>query len=569
MIAVKDFLAKKIKNLGIRNVPVFQGGAIMHVIDSIGQLKGLKYHVPYHEQSMAMSVDAYARIKGIGVGCVTSGPGGTNLITGVCCSYYDSVPCLFITGQVGQFHIKKSSKMRQRGFQETDMVSLFSSITKFAYQVKSPNEIGYIFDKAIYLAKNGRPGPVLIDLPYNIQISKIDENKIKKFLPPKKILNDKKKKSNYQKIKSLLELIKNNQKIVFIAGGGIRISNTQKKFLNLVKKTNIPFVTSWSSQDITPYNNNLYFGSIGRHGHQSANDIIEKSNLVITFGFRFAPKAINENFKKNKKISIVSVDIDQKELSEALVKPDIKINLDLKEFFKYLKKIKIKKKENEQWLEYCKIQKKTKYVNNLKSLTNGINPYKFFNIFSGKIKSESIVITDAGANLCWCMESFNITKKQRLISAWGNSPMGYSIAAGIGARYAEQNSKKQIFSLIGDGSFMINVQDLQFLKHHDLNLKIIVFDNQGLGNTKLGSEAVFKGRAHANNKKFGWFPPNIKDITRSFKIKYFNLNQNNEISKSIDQFIKYKTNAVLHVNVSPNVGVIDHSDKKLQSIFKF
>ena len=181
---VKDYIAKKIKNLKINNIPLFQGGAIMHLIDSIGELKGLDYYVPYHEQSLAMSVDAYSRIKGMGVGCVTSGPGGTNLITGVCCSYYDSIPSLFITGQVGQFHIKRSKEMRQRGFQETDMVSLFSSITKFTYQIKDPNEVDYIFDKAVYLAKNGRPGPVVIDLPYNIQIADIDFKKMKKFIPP-------------------------------------------------------------------------------------------------------------------------------------------------------------------------------------------------------------------------------------------------------------------------------------------------------------------------------------------------------------------------------------------------
>ena len=176
-----DFLAKKIKSLKINHIPLFQGGAIMNLIDSIGELKGLDYYVPYHEQSLAMSVDAYSRIKGFGVGCVTSGPGATNLITGVCCSYYDSVPCLYITGQVGQFHIKRSKEMRQRGFQETDIVSLFSSITKFSYQIKDPNEVGYIFDKAVYLAKSGRPGPVVIDLPYNIQIADINLKKNKKI----------------------------------------------------------------------------------------------------------------------------------------------------------------------------------------------------------------------------------------------------------------------------------------------------------------------------------------------------------------------------------------------------
>jgi acetolactate synthase I/II/III large subunit len=561
---VKDFLARKIKNLKINNIPVFQGGAIMHLIDSIGELKGLEYYVPYHEQSMAMSVDAYSRIKGIGVGCVTSGPGGTNLITGVCCSYYDSIPCLFFTGQVGQFHIKKSNKMRQRGFQETDMVSLFSSITKFSYQIKDPNEVGYIFDKAIYLAKSGRPGPVVIDLPYNIQIADIDLKKIKKFIPPK----EKNKNSKLLlQIKKIIKLLNKNEKVVFVAGGGLRVSNTYKDFLKIIKRMNIPFVTTWASQDITPFDNRLFFGSIGRHGHQSANDVINSADLLVTFGFRFAPKAISENYKKNNKKKIISIDIDPVELNEAIVKPDIKICADLKIFFNLFKKFSIKKYTNQKWIKQCVEFKKLKYLNNLSVGSKEVNPYLFFNIFSKKVKKDSIVITDAGANLCWCMESFNVTKNQRLISAWGNSPMGYSMGAGIGASYA--SPKKEVFSLIGDGSFMMNVQEMQFLKHHNLNLKIIIFDNQGLGNTKLGTEAAFNGRTHANNSAYGYYPPNIKDIVSSYKIKYFNLKKNNDIEKSINALVKYKGNAVLHVKVSPETNVIDHSAARLKSIYRF
>ena len=565
MIKVKDYLAKKIKNLGINNIPVFQGGAIMHLIDSIGELKGLDYYVPYHEQSLAMSVDAYARLKGMGVGCVTSGPGGTNLITGICCSYYDSIHCLFITGQVGQFHIKKNKKMRQRGFQETDMVSLFSSITKFAYQIKDPNEIGYIFDKAVYLAKSGRPGPVVIDLPYNIQIADIDVKKIKKFIQP---IEKNKNLKLLNQIKKVVKLLNIKKKIVFVAGGGLRVSSTHVDFLEIVKKLNIPFVTTWASQDITKFNNNLYFGSIGKHGHQSANDVINSADLMVTFGFRFAPKAISENFKKNNnKCKIISIDIDPLELSEAIVKPDIKICADLKLFFNYFKKLYFKKIKSKEWIEECKEYKKIRYINNLRVENKKVNPYLFFNIFSKKIKKDTIVITDAGANLCWCMQSFNVIEKQRLISAWGNSPMGYSIGAGVGASYACPN--KEVFSLIGDGSFMMNVQEMQFLKHHNLNLKIIIFDNQGLGNTKLGTEANFDGRTHANNSAYGYYPPNIKDIINSYKIKYFKLNKNNNINKSLSLLTKYNGNAVLHVEVSPETNVIDHYEKRLNSIYNF
>jgi acetolactate synthase-1/2/3 large subunit len=559
---VTDFLAKKIKRLKINHIPLFQGGAIMNLIDSIGELKGLDYYVPYHEQSLAMSVDAYSRIKGFGVGCVTSGPGATNLITGVCCSYYDSVPCLYITGQVGQFHIKRSKEMRQRGFQETDIVSLFSSITKFSYQIKDPNEVGYIFDKAVYLAKSGRPGPVVIDLPYNIQIADINLQKIKKFIAPK-IKNNNSK--IFIKIKKINELINKSQKVVFIAGGGLRVSNTHKDFLKIAKKLNVPFVTTWASQDITSFDNKLYFGSIGKHGHQSANEVINSADLLITFGFRFSPKAINENYKKNNNTKIISIDVDPTELNEAIVRPDIKICLDLKLFFNLFRKIFIKKLKNQKWLESCSLFKEKKYINNLKIDNKFVNPYLFFNIFSKMIKKDAIVFTDAGANLCWCMQSFNITKNQRLISAWGNSPMGYTVGAGIGASYATKN--KQIFSLIGDGSFMINIQELQFLKHHNLNLKIIVFDNDGLGNTKLGTEAAFAGRCHANNSDYGYYPPNIEDVIKPYKLKYFNLNKNSDIKKSINALSKYKGNAVLHVKVSPETNVIDHSNPKLSSIY--
>jgi acetolactate synthase-1/2/3 large subunit len=565
-IKVSDFISNQIVKQGIKTVPVFQGGAIFHIIDSIGRNKKLKYYCPYHEQSLAMGIDAYSRIAGFGIGCVTSGPGATNLITGVCCSYYDSIPNLFFTGQVGQFHIKKNSDHRQRGFQETDVAELFSSITKFSYQIKDPNEIGYIIDKAIYIAKSGRPGPVVLDVPYNIQTSYIDPQKIKKFIPNKNIL----KKNTKKKITNLLKSLTSEKKIVIIAGGGIRISDNILNFSKFIKKNNIPFVTSWASQDITKYDEKLYFGSVGRHGNQCANEIISAADLVITLGFRFAPKAINENFGKNPKIKIVSIDIDQRELKDSIVKTDIKINADLNVFFKLCKQLKVNKYKNLNWIKYCTEKKQEKFTNNwiLKEKKNNkVNPYYFFHKLSDLVKKDSIIFTDAGANLCWCMLSYRIKGNQRLISAWGNSPMGYSISAGIGARYAEKN--KQIISIIGDGSFMINVQDLQFLKHHKSNLKIIVIDNESLGNTRLGTKSTFNGRTFGNEKKNGYYPPDIKKISNAFSINYLKIEKDSEIERTVKYFLNTKKTTLLHVKVLPEIDVIDHSQNLLQSCYKF
>ena len=568
---ISDYIALKIKKLGFKNVPVFQGGAIMHIIDSIGNLKNLNYYCPYHEQSMAMGVDAYARVKGFGIGCVTSGPGATNLITGVCCAYYDSIPCLFFTGQVGQFHIKKNKFHRQKGFQETDVKRLFSSVTKFSYQVKDPYEIDYIIDKAIHIAKSGRPGPVVIDVPFNIQIADINIRKLKRYLPKNNEISKVKLKNL---IDYLIENINIHKKTVFIAGGGVRLSKSEKKFLAFVKKLNIPFVTSWSAQDITQFDNPLYFGSIGRHGNQSANEVINHSDLVVTFGYRFTPKSINENFGKKNNVKIIAIDIDKIELNESIVKTDKKIVLDLKLLFNKLRKIKITKKDNRIWLQKCLNFKKHKFLNNLNdfSMTSKryVNPYLFFHKLSSIVKPDTYIVTDAGANLCWCMTSFKVLKNQRVISAWGNSPMGYSIAAGIGLCYAENSKKKQIISSIGDGSFLINIQDLQFLKHHnEIKLKILVFDNQTLGNTKLGTYEAFNGRTHANDIEHGYYPPDIKKLTQSYGIKYFILQNNRNIEKKVKEFLSYDKTSILHIKVSKDYNVIDHSKKYLNSIYKF
>lgn len=564
---VSDFIAKKIKKLKIFNIPVFQGGAIMHIIDSIGNLKGLKYYCPYHEQSLAMSVDAYARLKGFGIGCVTSGPGATNLITGVCCSYYDSIPCLFFTGQVGQFHIKKKLSHRQKGFQETDVKNLFSTITKFSYQIKNVEEVNYIIDKAIYIAKSGRPGPVVIDVPYNIQVSNIDFKKLKKFKPNKKKLEKNKIK---RIIKYLIHNISKEKKAVFIAGGGVTLSKNNKNFLNLVEKLNIPFVTSWNSQDICPYNHKLYFGSVGRHGNQCANDIIEKADIVVSFGFRYAPKAINENFGKKNKTKIVALDIDKTELDECIVKLTKKFQVDFDNLFNEIRNINFSKLDNNTWVNKCREIKREKFLNNLEDVGNKnlINPYLFFHKLSFIVSKNAKIFTDAGANLCWCLTSFKVTKKQKLISAWGNSPMGYAVSAGIGACFAEK--KQQIISCIGDGSFLINIQEMQFLKHHpEVKLKIIIFDNQTLGNTKLGTQEAFNGRTHANDAKNGYYPPDIKKIVKSYDIKYFELKNNKEINFKMKKFLNYRNTSILHVKVSSEHNVIDHSKKYLNSIYNW
>lgn len=554
MLTVAEYISKYLEKKKIKNIPIFQGGAIMNTINEIGKNKKINYFCPYHEQALSMEVDAMSRLDGrANVGFVTSGPGATNLITGVCCSYYDSIPSVYFTGQVGQVHIKKKNTVRQRGFQETDVVSIFKTVTKYCVQIKKPNDIKYELDKAFYLAESGRPGPCLIDLPYNIQISKINLKKLKRFSK-----NKIKIKSNHN-INKILNLLKSKKKILIIAGGGVRLSKQIENFQKFIKKFSLPFVTTWAAQDICSHDDKNFYGSIGRHAYRSANEIAKEADLILTFGVRFSPKIISKEFGRNAKI--VSVDIDKKELDHCLIKIDEKINMDLKTFFPLVLKKKIKKNNND-WLNYCKkIKNKFFYDNYIKfkfNRKNFVNPYKFIDDFSQLLSSNSIIYTDAGCNLCWCMQSFKVKFGQRLISAWGNSPMGYSVAAGIGGKI--YNPKKPVYSLIGDGALMINLQELQFIMKNNTNLKIVILDNRIYGNTFIGSKELFDNSSFGNDEKNGYYPPNIKEIAKCFKLKYFNLSNNFYNKEIIKNFIKSKKNSILHVKISPNQNLIDYSN---------
>jgi acetolactate synthase-1/2/3 large subunit len=554
MITVAQHIADKIESWGVKYVPIFQGGAIMNVLSEIGKNKKIKYYCPYHEQALAMAVDAYSRLTGFGVGVVTSGPGGTNLLTGVACSYYDSIPCIFFTGQVGQFHITGKRKVRQRGFQETDNVSIFKPITKFSYQIKNPEEIDYILDKAHHIAISGRPGPVLIDVPFNIQIAKINLGKIKKFsFTEKKI-------SIHHNLTKLSKMINLSKKPLFIAGGGIRISQQKENFLKLSYKHKIPIITTWPAQDIINSDNKLYFGSLGRHAHLSACKISQEADLIVSFGVRFSPKISTKLFAR--KAKLVAIDIDNAELNEGLVTPTLKINANLKNIFtekKYL--MKIKKKSNPNWIKFCQQTKKLFFENykclNSKEKDNFVNPYIFIRKLSKIVPDKSILLTDAGCNLTYFMQTFLSKKNQRIISAWGNSPMGYSIAAGIGARLASKS--RHVISLIGDGSFLINLQELQFIKFNKIALKIIVFDNKVFGNTKIGCE-VYKIKNVGNDVSSGYYPPEVKKLAKSFDIKYFYLNSDRNSENIIKKFLNYKKASILHLNINPNHPLIEHQE---------
>ncbi|MDP2593204.1 MAG: thiamine pyrophosphate-binding protein, partial [bacterium] len=400
-ISVAEYIADFISSLGVDIVPFVQGGAIMKIIDSVGQHKKLKYVACNHEQAVAMFVDGYARVKGFGVGMATSGPGGTNMLTGIACAYYDSIPCLFITGQVGMFHIKGDRKIRQRGFQETDIVSMAKPVTKHSEMVVKGEDVRYVFEKAVHMAKSGRPGPVLIDVPYNVQREMIIPEKLRSYSPSSS-KSPFLKTSCEKEAKNILNILLKAERPVLFVGGGVRIAGEVKNTVKLASALKIPVVTTWGAIDVFSSSEPLYLGSPGRYGNISANEIVEKSDVALSLGSRFTTKVIHNDKIFSHNTKVIAVDIDRGELNEGLLPHWRTIQVDLREFLPVLlrqsREVSLNKEKLKKWLAFARELKSKSFDINIppKSPESHVNPYTFGRVLSRVLGKKDIITSDCG-----------------------------------------------------------------------------------------------------------------------------------------------------------------------------
>ena len=560
---LSDYILKFLISKNVDNVFLITGGAISFVVDAFSRNKKIKYTCVGHEQAAAMMADAYSRSsKGFGATMVTSGPGAQNLVTGIACSWFDSIPTIHISGQVNTFELstnnKTTKKVRQVGFQETDIVSIVKPITKFAYQLKNPSEIKYILEKAYYYATNGRPGPVLIDIPMNFQREQINLQKLKSFSPTKietnfndKILNQ---------IYKIKEMMLHSKRPILVLGGGIRMSGANNELYKFLKIADIPVVTTWSGLDIIEYNNKNYIGCIGVYGSRAANFAIQNSDLVINIGSRLDTRITGgkpETFARAAKI--VSIDIDKHELNKkrGLV-IDLKLNTDIKKFlsiFNYrLKKFKFL--ADTKWKKMC-LDWKELYPNVKRSYFKEkkyVNPYSFIDLLSNKLTHKDIIITDDGGHLTWTIQAFKIKKGQRLFSAFGNSPMGYALPAAIGACIA--NNKKRIICIDGDGSIQINIQELQTIIANKLPIKLFIINNNGYGIIKQFQELYLGKRFEASVAIKGVTNPNFKKISKAYGINYHEIKDNLSIERELNKILESKSPELVNIIINPNQKII-------------
>lgn len=486
----------------------YQGSSISHLIDSICN-EGLHYVQNYHEQASSFAACGYAEAShqlGVAISC--SGPGATNLITGIACAYYDSLPCLFISGQVST-HEMKDNNSRQNGFQETKILDIVRPITKYCVEILDPSTIKYELDKCIAIAKSGRPGPTFISLPHNIQSAQINIESLEGYVIEERT-------THIKAIDEIADLLLSAKKPLFVIGGGAHGIKNNKDFKELCSKCRIPYVASLRGLNNVPFDSE-YVGFIGVYGNREANLAVFKSDMLLVLGSRldgrqtggimtdFAPYA-----------TIVHVDIDAAEINRD-VQVDYSVQCDCALFIHELNE-KIPNYKQEPYAEWHRKLDIIEEHSKESPVLDGVNPAEFIehinNVFSNK---EIVVSTDVGQNQMWVAQVIRMSGNSSFLTSGGHGSMGYALPSIIGGYFASYG-KKPLIAYMGDGGLQMNIQELETLKRENIPAIIVVFVNNSLGLIRDYQEKALGNRV--NGSVWGFSVPNLKALATCYDLDY-------------------------------------------------
>jgi len=501
------------------------GGACAFMVDAIGRHNSTKFTCFQHEQSAAMAADAAWRTTGkVGVTMATSGPGATNLITGIACSWFDSIPSFHITGQVNQSESRESlgAEVRQAGFQETDIVGIVKPLTKWAHKVETIEDLVDSLSVALIKATTGRMGPVLLDIPMNIQKELVSEEQKARALQDNLQVHN-----TNSKINSVLtDFFSNSNRPLVIIGAGLAFNSKVEKTQMWCEDFGIPYVATWAAMPYLERSKSGYLGTIGVYGSRIANWSVQAADKIIVLGSRLDNRQRTGNPKGFAPFAqILVLDIDEEELKKynSLKNYEtLKFNLANSEM---LLGNSMKKYQDSDWrLEISKIKEEITNGFENSVMPGEFNPYFAFQKIQDKFQPNSIVVSDCGANLCWVYQPYQ-PDSSFLFTAGGNSPMGYSLPAAIGAQIC--NPKKTVYCFIGDGGLQMNIQELQTVKNYQLPIKIVIQNNFGYGIIKQFQDAYFNGRHYATGE--GYSQPDFKKIADAYGIPYQRITKESEL----------------------------------------
>ncbi|MEW6102079.1 MAG: thiamine pyrophosphate-binding protein [Candidatus Omnitrophota bacterium] len=557
MIKLSDYVFKFISGLKIKHVFLLPGGGCMHLVDSLGRQPELEYICCLHEQAAAIASDAYAQYtNNIGLALVTTGPGGTNAITGVAGAWIDSTPVLIISGQVKRQDMIGKTGLRQRGNQEIDIISIVKPITKYAATVLEPESIRYHLEKAIYLARTGRPGPVWIDIPLDVQATMIEEARLKGFSSPALAAKENKREAA-SSAKKAIQLLNDSQRPVILAGNGIRLSGALNDFLDLVDYLKIPVLTTWRATDFLPDNHGLFFGRPGSIGQRPANFIQQNCDFIMVIGARLDLPQSGYNYNNFAHFAKkVIVDIDLAEIRKLNMHIDVPATCEAKDFIAELlrQKDKIHPSERAEWLSHCN-DWKAKYPLILPQYWQQkeyVNTYCLVDILSELLSTDDVIVPGSSGSCSEItMQAFKVKKGQRVFNSPGLGAMGFGLPASIGACIA--SGKKRTVSIIGDGGLQLNIQELETVARLKLPLKIFILNNNGYASIRNTQNNYFKGNLVACDPTSGLTIPQTCKVAGAYGLKNCRISSHAGIKERIKEILEQEGPFICEVMVDPNL----------------
>lgn len=550
IMRLADYMADFLVENGITHQFSITGGGAMFLNDAFGHKEGLKVVYNHNEQGCTIAAEGYARATGkICSVCVTTGPGGTNALSGVMGAYVDSIPMFVISGQV-KFTTTLAScpelPLRQLGDQEFPIVECAKTMTKYAYMVTDPKTIRYHLKKALFLATHGRPGPVWLDIPINVQSAKIDTDDLLDY-------DEKEDEKEYaplpvkEQIDELMDRLSKAKRPVILAGDGIRISDTQKEFLKLVEKWQIPVCTAWNSHDLLSDDNPCNTGRPSTVGTRGGNIVLQTADFVLALGCRMNIRIISynwENFAKN--AYMASVDIDKAELDKPTLHVDLKLHNDLRDLFPVLLK-RDYTPHHESWRAWAK-EVAFRYPADLPEYyekSTPVNPYVFMRQMSKELSDDELVVTSNGSACVCAFQAMEIKQTQRIFTNSGSASMGYGLPAAVGAAVGAEG--KRTVCLEGDGSIQMNIQELQTVVGNNLNVKIVWLNNEGYHSIRQTQTNTFNANFCGVGAGNGLSFPEAERIAYAYRLPFYKVERNEDIHEVVKAWLSEEGPAMLEV----------------------
>lgn len=568
-IKVADYISNKLSMYGVDYIFLLSGGGMMHLLDGIARNPQLNLIYHHHEQCAGIAAEAYSRVKSdIGVCFATSGPGALNIVMPIAGAWYDSVPILFVTGQSKKnqtIHNSRIKGLRQFGTFEADICEIVKPITKFTWFLDNPNDIPYVLDKAIFEAKSGRPGPVLIDIPVDIQGSFIDFEKVRSFIPV-----DQKIKPSDDSINTIIDNWKKSKRPVILAGHGVRVGNVIDEIIRLSKLTFTPVITTQLGKDIINYDDESFIGHPGIKGDRAGNLAVQFADFILCIGSslhtlttgyeidKFAPNAF-----------ITRVDLERSLFEREEVKVSHHCFADVQSFMStILCKIEnstFKDKKESKWNKWLLKNKNTFDIMNEphKKETGKINIYKVIDIINKESSGNEVVVNDAGSAFYSIGHAWKVKGKQRIITSGGLGAMGWALPAATGA--SKVNEASTVLCFTGDGSLYTNVHELAVISKQHCNVKIIIFNNDGYLSIKNTQDNYFNSLYAGVDENSGVFIPSIKKLSEVFELSYYCFNSESDLQNEISEILKTKEPCIIEIFTNKNQEIIPTvNSKKLE-----